>query len=866
MFKSIRIRTKLAAALAVPLLALVGVAGYEVASATRGVDEARAESRLATASVGPGSLILNLQEERNRASIDLIGMGDAVDLPTATNEEARALTDESLAELQRLVAGAGEEVQAAYAASFDGLAELEDLRRDIDAWDGPTDLTNVTFANEVYSRYTTAIEALFESSSAIARSVDHAELRNGVEIIDASARSGDLRAHAVRTILLALLTDTADDPAAIADAAAIEDAMLRYDELVRQNAVGAFAGIADTTFEEDTYLVFNEQLARFVAGQGVDVDVMLGSVVNDPEKGFTALRARAAETLEDVAKGLEDDATARQRLFVLIAAVGLVLAVVITWLASRSITRPLVSLKEQAEHMAETSLPAAVHRILETPPGEDVMIPAVEPVVVKSRDEVADVAKAIGTVQRSALDLAVEQAILRRNISDSYVNLGRRNQNLLSRQLDFITELERNESDPDTLEGLFRLDHLATRMRRNAESLLVLAGIEPPRQWSAPVAVGDIVRGALGEVEDYQRVAIRNMEAASVAGSVASDLAHIIAELTENALSFSPPDEPVEVRGRVTLHGYTLAISDNGMGMSEAELDRANRRLAGDESFTVAPSRYLGHYVAGHLAKRIGVRVELHDSPAGGVTARIDIPGELLAGDGFDEAPAPAALAPDAPVVEPSAEPMGQGPTSAPAPTSFTESGLPRRGGAPVEEEISPAPEPAWSALDHDPLPPVVAAPPEPPAPPAAPAPSVAPLEERAQFDWSVPSEPPSAPAVDEPAPAAEVPPPPPPAPSEDGPAVPGLGGLVPRPVGPSMFSVAAEAARRGEPVNPAGLTRRVPGAQRPDVPIGGARPEADDAVPDDRSTPEDVYAFLSSFQSGVSRGRAELDSTEEDR
>ena len=109
-------------------------------------------------------------------------------------------------------------------------------------------------------------------------------------------------------------------------------------------------------------------------------------------------------------------------------------------------------------------------------------------------------------MQSSAVDLAVEQAVLRRNISDSYINLGRRNQNLLSRQLDFITELERNETDPDSLEGLFRLDHLATRMRRNAESLLVLAGIEPPRQWSAPVKVADVVRAALGEVEDYQRV------------------------------------------------------------------------------------------------------------------------------------------------------------------------------------------------------------------------------------------------------------------------------------------------------------------------------------------------------------------------
>src|SRR5688500_6384733 len=131
-------------------------------------------------------------------------------------------------------------------------------------------------------------------------------------------------------------------------------------------------------------------------------------------------------------------------------------------------------------------------------------MPEVEPISVKSRDEVSEVAAALSAVQASAVVLAVEQAVLRRNISDSYVNLGRRNQNLLDRQLDFITELESSETDPQSLEELFRLDHLATRMRRNAESLLVLANVEPSRHSPVPVSVSDIVRGACGEVEDYQ--------------------------------------------------------------------------------------------------------------------------------------------------------------------------------------------------------------------------------------------------------------------------------------------------------------------------------------------------------------------------
>ncbi len=220
-------------------------------------------------------------------------------------------------------------------------------------------------------------------------------------------------------------------------------------------------------------------------------------------------------------------------------------------------------------------------------------------------------------------------------------------------------------------------------MRRNAESLLVLAGIEPPRQWSAPVKLSDVVRAALGEVEDYQRVVVRHLEPASVTGAVAADVAHVLAELLENALSFSPPEQSVEVKGRLTTAGYTLAISDNGLGMSPDDLERANRRLAGKESFTVAPSRYLGHYVAGHLASRLGVVVELQDSPAGGITARVDIPMGLLANEETD--PRLASLVGSAPAVEeapapaPSAELPPPAPVVDPAP-SVTANGLPRRG------------------------------------------------------------------------------------------------------------------------------------------------------------------------------------------
>jgi signal transduction histidine kinase len=395
-------------------------------------------------------------------------------------------------------------------------------------------------------------------------------------------------------------------------------------------------------------------------------------------------------------------------------------AILVTWLVSRSITRPLRSLTGQATAMADHRLPEAVLDILDTPLGEDVEVPEVDPVAVHTRDEVSDVAEALNTVQDTALDLAVEQAVLRRNIADSFVNLGRRNQNLLGRQLDFITELETNETNPDTLSNLFRLDHLATRMRRNAESLLVLAGVEPPRKWAAPVRLNDVIRAALGEVEDYQRVTVRGVEPATIVGAAAADLAHLLAELIENALVFSPPDQTVDIRGRfrpraavgaegmpgdagsaAEASAYTLAVIDSGLGMPPADIEAANRRLAGAESFTIAPSKYLGHYVAGNLAARHGIGVRLDASPGNGITATVNIPPALLTTEPVVGVPAvppdegrelPAAGRPVAPEPVGVAALAGAGLTSAPE-AGAQEAGDPWRNG-----EYQPGVTSSWPA------------------------------------------------------------------------------------------------------------------------------------------------------------------------
>jgi signal transduction histidine kinase len=378
----------------------------------------------------------------------------------------------------------------------------------------------------------------------------------------------------------------------------------------------------------------HDRMSEVIQSGRIEGDVNQWLLETTPRagEGYPPLQNALLDRVLDRADELDADAAGRQRLFLGLAGGALIVATALTLLISRSITRPLHSLTDQAIDMASGRLPEAVRGILATPLGTDVKVPETTPLSVTSRDEIADVTEALNTAQESALGLAVEQAILRHNIADSFVNLGRRNQNLLGRQLDFITELETNESDPDTLASLFQLDHLATRMRRNAESLLVLAGIEPSRRWSAPVRVSDVIRAALGEVENYERVQIEPIEPAPIVGSAAADVAHLLAELIENALSFSPPDVSVVIRGRWREpDGYRLTIIDQGIGMSAEAVAQANVRLAGSESFTVAPSKYLGHYVAGNLAARHGIQVQLVSQSGRGTVAGVDLPNSLIA-------------------------------------------------------------------------------------------------------------------------------------------------------------------------------------------------------------------------------------------
>ncbi|MGF6885757.1 signal transduction histidine kinase [Nocardia sp. GAS34] len=334
--------------------------------------------------------------------------------------------------------------------------------------------------------------------------------------------------------------------------------------------------------------------------------------------------------------------------FLVAALLAIVAMVVLVVLSQRAIVRPLAKLAGEADDVASRRLPEAIDAWSRAE--EDHQPDAPGPVRIPdgTSTEIAAVAGALDRVQSTAFELASQQALLRRNTTESMSNLARRNQNLVRRQLGLLSQLERQELDPKGLSNLFQLDHLATRMRRNAESLLILVGEGSPRRLSNPLPLTTVIRAGMSEVDDYRRVVLRRVDDVLVSGAVASELAHILAELIENGIAFSPPDMDVEVYGRLVAHGYVLAVVDHGVGMPEAQLAQANAKLRGEQDFIVAPTRYLGHYVVGRLARRLGIEVELTSSPDGGVVARLRLPQNLLAaGNGQQPALVQAKVAND---------------------------------------------------------------------------------------------------------------------------------------------------------------------------------------------------------------------------
>jgi signal transduction histidine kinase len=297
---------------------------------------------------------------------------------------------------------------------------------------------------------------------------------------------------------------------------------------------------------------------------------------------------------------------------------------------ARSIRKPIQALTDSARNTAEHELPETVARIQA---GGSADTADIRSEFADNTDEIGELARAFDSMHASSVRLAAEQARIRRNVADNLINIGRRSQGLLKRNLSQLTKMENDERDAVKLDQLYRLDHLTTRMRRNAESILVLAGSESPKVWAQPMPVDDMVRSALGQIEAYDRVDIGHLDLARLRGNAIGDLSHLLAELLENATQFSPPKSRVSVFGKQRLDGYLLVISDDGVGMTVGEFERVNNVLNNPAEFDTEATKVLGHIVVGRLALRHGVRVRVTESATTGVAAQILIPRSLIEDD-----------------------------------------------------------------------------------------------------------------------------------------------------------------------------------------------------------------------------------------
>ncbi|MEV5599039.1 nitrate- and nitrite sensing domain-containing protein [Streptomyces sp. NPDC052496] len=292
--------------------------------------------------------------------------------------------------------------------------------------------------------------------------------------------------------------------------------------------------------------------------------------------------------------------------------------------------KDLIRLRKAAHEVSGVRLPSVMRRLAA---GEHVDVETEAPRLEFGQSETEQVGQALNTLQRAAVEAAVKQADMRRGVSEVFVNLARRSQVLLHRQLTLLDAMERRTENADELADLFRLDHLTTRMRRHAEGLVILSGAAPSRQWRKPIQLMDVVRAAVAEVEDYERIEVRRLPRLAVQGPAVSDLTHLIAELLENATVFSPPHTAVQVVGERVSNGFTLEIHDRGLGMAPDVLLDANLRLAETPEFELSDTDRLGLFVVSRLAQRQGVRVSLQPSPYGGTTAVVFLPAALLTED-----------------------------------------------------------------------------------------------------------------------------------------------------------------------------------------------------------------------------------------
>ncbi|WP_166346132.1 sensor histidine kinase [Phytoactinopolyspora limicola] len=697
------VRSRVAALVIVPLLGTLILGTLFFKNALDDAGSAAEVERLASVGIAATDLLHRIQDER-----DISGMAEADATGVSAVAEARDNTDSAVQRFREQLgdvrsAGGG---AAVLADAFEqDIAQLQDYRSERDAAEPAFDAGGAAAYHEVAE----SVRAIVTASGLVVDDGETTRLISGLDNI-----SQAVEAASMERALVAYHLDPGESASSALTTSAVvyrgqQDLLLgRYltsidDPAVADSVASRLAGADDLT---------TDTLDAIRAGDdvGQSHDEWFAAAT-DRLDTLRSVENEAAENVVSEASSAANGARMTAILSAVAVLLVLGLTVFLTVVVARSIVGPLRRLRGAAEQTATHDLPTVVERIQRDGPAAATDLDSSSEVITaEGDDEIGAVAKAFNDVHAMAVRIAGDQALLRQNLDTIVVNLSRRTQSLVDRQLGELEGLEQRERDPDQLSALFRIDHMATRVRRHAESLLVLAGVQEMRKQTSSAPVLDVVRTAVGEVEQYPRVKFGVMPTDLVSANAVDDIAHLLAELIDNATEFSAPSTPVRVTSQPLLGGgLRIQVTDSGLGVPADQLEMLNQRLADVSDIDVATSRTLGLYVVARLSAKHGIRVRLEPGASGGMVAQVDLPANLIhspldsevdlpgapATNQYDPLTAPAhdhlstPSRPAYPPPEPTTDPLGR-PAAAPTPepTRFS----------PAAPSARPAPEPLHSA------------------------------------------------------------------------------------------------------------------------------------------------------------------------
>ncbi|MCW1092570.1 nitrate- and nitrite sensing domain-containing protein [Streptomyces sp. RS2] len=623
------VRARIVCLLMVPVVSLLALWAYATVTTAQDISRLRQVQRVdARVRVPVSAAVAALQAERLAA---VRHATDPSSVPGETFRELTARTDRAVGNLRlgdHHTVADSEELPAGVArrleAFVSGAERLGPLRTAV--------LDHRADWEDAYRRYTAAISTAFHVGGALS-GVQDADPGSDARVLVEFARAGE--ALAQEDVLLAsarladglagarlrLFTGAVDTRRTLTGAAVAD---LGGDE------GAAWRNLADS----DAYLAVGATEDRLLGSgaRGKPVEATAPRSAWDEaharvRDGMRAIERDAGRSVADRTDPFTRGALTPAGAAVLFGLLAVAASLVISVRIGRGLVVELVSLRDSALEIARHKLPEAMRRLRA---GEEIDIRSEAPPRPPAEDEAGQVAEALASVHRAALRAAVERAELAGGIAGVFVNLARRSQILVHRQLSLLDSMERRSDDPNELSDLFRLDHLTTRMRRHAESLIILSGAAPGRAWRMPVPLTDVVRAAVSEVEDYARVEVRQLPEASVTGAAVADVTHLLAEIIENAAQFSPPHTRVRVTGEPVGNGYAIEVEDRGLGMGKDALAEANHRITRSGTLDLFDSDRLGLFVVSRLAARQDIKVHLGTSPYGGTTAVVLLPTALL--------------------------------------------------------------------------------------------------------------------------------------------------------------------------------------------------------------------------------------------